>query len=100
MKQTVFFGLLLATALPGFAESVEGNVQIHAESKDSTIVITTTRRLAGAIVSLRWNGREFINSADHGRQLQSAFSFDNTPESNAETFNNMPTVVTLLCESQ
>lgn len=51
------------------------------------MVITTTRRLAGAIDSLKWNGQEFINSHDHGRQLQSACSFDNTPLAQAETFN-------------
>ena len=42
----------------------------------SELVITTTDRLAGAIHSLTWNGQEFIDSADHGRQLQSACSFD------------------------
>ncbi|HWB08032.1 MAG TPA: hypothetical protein VG826_02220 [Pirellulales bacterium] len=39
-------------------------------------MITTTDRLAGAIHSLTWNGKEFIDSFDHGRQLQSAASFD------------------------
>ncbi len=40
------------------------------------IVIKTTDRLAGAIDSLVWRGVEFIDSADHGRQLQSACSFN------------------------
>lgn len=31
---------------------------------------------AGAICSLTWNGKEFLNDYDHGRQLQSAVSFD------------------------
>ncbi len=87
MKQTVFWGLLLAAALPLRAQTVDGNSQIRAGTNESAIVITTTRRLAGAIDSLQWHGREFINSADHGRQLQSACSFDNTPTANAETFN-------------
>jgi hypothetical protein len=87
MKCVTSIGLLLATALLLFAEPPDGNAQIHAATNDSTIVITTTRRLAGAIDSLQWNGHEFINSADHGRQMQSAASFDNTPEANAETFN-------------
>jgi hypothetical protein len=39
-------------------------------------VAATTARLAGAIHSLTWNGKEFIDSHDHGRQLQSAASFD------------------------
>ena len=87
MKQTILFGLLLATALPLRAEPVDGNAEIRAGTNESAIVITTTRRLAGAIDSLQWHGREFINSTDHGRQLQSAGFFDNTPEANAETFN-------------
>jgi hypothetical protein len=53
-----------------------GNASIRAKFGDSEIVITTTERLAGAIHSLTWNGKEFIDSHDHGRQLQSASSFD------------------------
>ena len=53
-----------------------GNASIRAKAGPSDIVISTTTRLAGAIDSLRWNGKEFIDSADHGRQLQSASSFD------------------------
>jgi len=44
-------------------------------------------RFAGAIQSLTWDGVEFINRADHGRELQSACSFDNSPAANAETYN-------------
>ena len=50
-------------------------------------MITTTHRLAGAIHSLTWNGREFINSVDHGRQLQSASNLDGGTPITAETFN-------------
>ena len=35
-----------------------------------------TSRLAGAIHSVTWNGKELIDSADHVRQLQSAANFD------------------------
>jgi hypothetical protein len=52
------------------------NAVIRGRAGPSDIVITTTERLAGAIHSLTWNGKEFIDSADHGRQLQSAASFD------------------------
>lgn len=69
------------------AAQPSGDAVIRAPGGKSEIVITTTKRLAGAIHSLKWNGREFINSTDHGRQLQSACSFDNTPTANAETFN-------------
>ncbi|MDQ3623014.1 MAG: hypothetical protein M3463_11065, partial [Verrucomicrobiota bacterium] len=60
---------------------------IRAPFAGSEIVITTTARLAGAIHSLTWKGKEFIDSADHGRQLQSASSFDSAPPENSETFN-------------
>lgn len=60
---------------------------IRAPAGDSEIVITTTKRLAGAIHSLTWDGREFINSTDHGRQLQSASSFSSNGKHWAEAFN-------------
>jgi hypothetical protein len=53
-----------------------GKASIRAKVGASEIVIVTTDRLAGAIDSLTWNGKEFIDSFDHGRQLQSAASFD------------------------
>ena len=64
-----------------------GNAQIRGPAGDSEIVITTTARLAGAIHSLTWNGREFIDSADHGRQLQSASNFEVAGTYSNETFN-------------
>ena len=66
---------------------VPGDAVIRAPAGGSEIVITTTTRVAGAIHSLSWNGREFIDSHDHGRQLQSASNFDVDGEIHAETFN-------------
>ncbi len=68
--------------------NADAGIVIRKAAGSSEIVITTTLRLAGAIHSLTWNGREFINSTDHGRQLQSASAFDNgTPWSNSEEYN-------------
>jgi len=53
-----------------------GRSSIRGKAGSSEIVITTTDRLAGAIHSLKWGDKEFIDSHDHGRQLQSAASFD------------------------
>jgi len=53
-----------------------GNSVIRGKTGSSEVVITTTDRLAGAIHSLTWNNKEFVDSFDHGRQLQSAASFD------------------------
>lgn len=86
-KYIALAGLWLAVSLPLFAGLPDGDAQISGGAGDSKIVITTTQRLAGAIGSLRWRGKEFINSFDHGRNLQSACSFDDTPEMGAETFN-------------
>lgn len=62
---------LLAADLPfGFA-TVAG-----PPAGPTPVVLTTTPRVAGAVHSVTWGGKEFIDSADHGRQLQSASAFD------------------------
>jgi hypothetical protein len=66
---------------------VPGDASIRGPAGGSEIVITTTSRLAGAIHSLTWNGREFIDSLDHGRQLQSASNLDVGGKFFNETFN-------------
>ncbi len=68
-------------------EPVDGNATIRAQAGKSEIVITTTSRLAGAIHSLTWDGMEFIDSVDHGRQLQSASNFDTGKRLLPETYN-------------
>jgi len=76
-------------ALP--AEDVEssriGESILRRIAGESEIVITTTSRVAGAIHSLTWNGREFIDSLDHGRQMQSAVNLDVDGRLFNETFN-------------
>jgi hypothetical protein len=57
-------------------DAPNGDAEIRGEFRGSSIRIRTTQRLAGAIDSIEWNGKEFIDSYDHGRQLQSASSFD------------------------
>ena len=69
------------------AELPNGDSQIRARAGKSEIIITTSQRFAGAIDSLTWDGVEFINRADHGRELQSACSFDNSALANVETYN-------------
>lgn len=82
--------LLCCLALPTSAngnDEITGDASIRAAVGESEIVITTTERLAGAIHSLTWNGKEFIDSRDHGRQLQSAANFDAGSRFTGETFN-------------
>jgi hypothetical protein len=63
---------------PGWQQT--GAASISSSFGGSDIVITATGRVAGAIHSLRWRGKEFVNSYDHGRQIQSASSFDGLGE--------------------
>lgn len=67
--------------------AVSGNASISGAFGGSSIVITTTSRVAGAIHSLTWNGVEFVNSDDHGRQIQSAASFGVNPSTENEAYN-------------
>ena len=79
------FWLIAATV--GAQPPPSGDAVIRGVAGNSEIVITTTARCAGAIHSLTWGGKEFIDSHDHGRQLQSAANLDfGTPILN-ETFN-------------
>jgi hypothetical protein len=81
-------GLALKEWLPQWkATTISGDAVIRAPVGTSEIVITTTSRLAGAIHSLTWNGKEFIDSLDHGRQLQSACSFGEPRGFHAECYN-------------
>ena len=89
----LFFTLLTAAraaeadAGPVPSQPPSGDAVIRAPFGGSEIVVTTTSRLAGAIHSVTWQGQEFIDSWDHGRQLQSAAGFDLTRGHNSETFN-------------
>ena len=79
--------LAISESANGSEPVVNANVTIRSKAGNSEIVITTTERLAGAIHSLTWNNREFIDSADHGRQLQSASNLDSGNRITDETFN-------------
>jgi hypothetical protein len=73
---TIAFASAHATEPPIVGEPIDGNRSISVKVDGSPLAITTTSRLAGAVHSILWNGQEFIDSTDHGRQLQSACSFD------------------------
>ena len=66
---------------------IKGDSIIRAPYGNSEIVIRTSARMCGAIRSLTWNGKEFINEADHGRELQSASNLDVDGDIQGETFN-------------
>jgi len=58
----------------GFEQAITGSFN------GAPIVARTSSDLGGAIYSLTWQGKEFLNSSDHGRELQSASSFDDLGE--------------------
>ena len=68
--------LLLPTVALAQAPAVSGDAEISGTIGGKPLVIRTTSRLAGAIDSVKWDGVEFIDSHDHGRQLQSAINAD------------------------
>lgn len=53
-----------------------GDAELRTLVDGELLTLTTTSRLAGAVHSIRWKNQEFIDSFDHGRQLQSALSLD------------------------
>ncbi len=93
MDRGVLLGVACCVCWSAFADqprqAASGDVVIRGKFDSSEIVITTTERVAGAIHSLKWGEKEFIDSRDHGRQLQSAASFDcgSPTEFWAECFN-------------
>ncbi len=81
------FFVVLLIALAG-ATVAGGDAVIRASAGDSEIVIKTTARMAGAIESLQWGGKEFIDAGDHGRELQTCWNGNAGIEPIAdETFN-------------
>lgn len=80
-------GLIILSSLPVFVlfqnfsnPHFKENAVISAPVFDSTLTIKTSASLAGAIGSITWKGKEFINADDHGRELQSASSFNGLGE--------------------
>lgn len=81
----IFAVLPIALAGPAM---VSGDAVIRASAGESEIVIKTSSRTAGAMESLQWGGKEFLNNADHGRELQACWNGNAGVEPIAdETFN-------------
>ena len=76
------------TCLPAWAEDAAGvrwpipgrRAEIRQPFRGSDIVVGTSSRTAGAIDTVTWAGHAFVNAYDHGRELQSAASFDDYGE--------------------
>jgi len=79
--------LLLPTVVLAQAPVVGGDAELTGTIGGKPLVIRTTSRLAGAIDSVKWAGVEFIDSHDHGRQLQSALNADVDGAFHVECYN-------------
>ena len=82
------FWLLFLSVLAGAQTPVvSGDAELTGLIGGKPLVIRTTSRLAGAIDSVKWDGVEFIDSHDHGRQLQSAINADVDGVFHVECYN-------------
>jgi alpha-tubulin suppressor-like RCC1 family protein len=70
---TAILGALLCGVAPLPAQ-VSGDSTITATVFGDTLTIRTSNAFAGAISSLRWRNKEFVNIWDHGREFTTAFS--------------------------
>lgn len=61
----------------------------QADSWWHPLTVSCSKQFAGAIDSIMWNGFEFINSYDHGRQAQYAWQYGSSPSGTQShpTFN-------------
>ncbi|MBI3898422.1 MAG: hypothetical protein HY308_09020 [Gammaproteobacteria bacterium] len=73
-----FISIGLSATGPAYA--AWGDDTISAMAGPWPITIKTCAHDAGAICSLTWRDKQFINDFDHGRQLQSASHFDGRGE--------------------
>ncbi|TXN34531.1 hypothetical protein, partial [Methylobacterium sp. WL7] len=81
-----------------------GRATISRAFNGSPITVGVSSRTGGAIDSLTWGGTQFINAHDHGRELQSASSYDgygeclNPTEAGSDSDGTGPRSTTLLTE--
>jgi hypothetical protein len=68
--------LILAGLQSTSASPATGDMRIEQRALDSTIRLETSARFAGSVVSIVFRGKQFVDARDHGRELQSASSFD------------------------
>jgi alpha-tubulin suppressor-like RCC1 family protein len=56
---------------------VNGNATINGPALGHTLSVGTSTKYAGAVSSIKWANKEFINNWDHGRQLSPNYQFFN-----------------------
>ena len=68
---------VLVTGTTASRAQVNGKATISAPALGDTLSVGTSTQFAGAVSSIKWRGKEFINNWDHGRQLQPNSQFFN-----------------------
>jgi hypothetical protein len=72
--------LCVGNSLPTLAAAADGDSVIEWGALGSNIHLATSARFSGAIASLVYRGKEYIDTRDHGREMQSASSYDDVGE--------------------
>jgi alpha-tubulin suppressor-like RCC1 family protein len=68
----------LSCGAPAARAQVNGNATISASDPVfGQISVSTSNQFGGAVSSIKWGGKEYINNWDHGRQLQVNAQFFN-----------------------
>lgn len=75
-RPTVIAAWLLCAATTTRAQ-VNGNATISGSAFGQPLTLSTSSQFAGAVSSIKWAGKEFINNWDHGRQLSPNYQFFN-----------------------
>src|SRR5437763_4350047 len=80
LSRSVTFGAtvaLILSAVSATRAQVNGNATISAPALGQQLSVSTSSQYAGAVSSIKWGNKEFINNWDHGRQLQLNIQFFN-----------------------
>lgn len=73
-------GLSLGFTGAADAQVPLGNLTAERPALGSTIRVETSARFGASVSSVTFRGRQYVDSRDHGRELQSASSFDGLGE--------------------
>jgi hypothetical protein len=78
MKPTLtLFTVLLLAPMAAFAAELSQQLW---RITNGTLAVTVSERGAGAVCSQVFDGQEFVNDRDHGRQLQVAWLYNDLDE--------------------
>ena len=76
-QRPVYLAIIALLSIAGSFDVAAQTQSISATVNGAPLVISaSTSQFAGAISSITYRGQQYINTTDHGRELQSASSFD------------------------